>query len=392
LTAFVVASLGTNPTDFLFLVVPALIWAAVLTPVGDLQRAPVGVTRRWNVLLGAALIPVWTSVILTAAGSATYQLAHDRVARGSSDDALAALDAAIAVDPSQSFYWRERGAFYLADDQSGAAIRDFERALQLLPFDPVTMRGLALAEMASGDLRTALLRAQTVAERHPHDVKTLLVLSLVARAAGQQEESGTALSRALLESPDFAFSPWTDTALAGIDRELALREASQAPPDLAQGETIGPVLLVLFAGLGDPDAAAERAVPGVAHSARALAAVASCKVDLATRELFFAGSSERETSAYWVASAVISHVFPAASAPPRSLSALYLGLDKGMGPATDSLLSADISDEVRFRRAPIETTASSLSVPGSFRGLWLLANDPGAALFPISGQPTACAR
>lgn len=391
LTAFLVACVGTNPTDFLFLVVPALIWAAMLAPIELNQPARSSPSRAWRWLLGAALIPVGAGLVLTAIGSAAYQVARDWRADGYDAPALTALGLAVAVDPSQSFYWRERAAVQLADSEPQAAIRGFEHALELTPFDPVTRRGLALAQLAAGHPLVAVAQAQAAVASQPHDVKSAVVLSAAAMAADAFDLSVSALSNALLDLPYLAFASWTDTAISQASRQGALAAASHsADGRLGDEVTIFPVLIVLMSGSGDPDEAAAKALAAATHSARALAAVAKCDAEAAAREIHLAETTEREVGSFWVASAVVSRVFPSAKALGTDFAALYLGLNENTGPATESLLSGDIGDEDRYRRSSIGVSSPVLVMPGAFMGRWLLVNEPLASLSALSGVPAGC--
>lgn len=392
ITAFLVACVGTNPTDFVFLVTPVLIWAAMLSPIDRGYQIRPRRSMNLRPVLVAALVPVGIGIILTAVGSAAYQLARDALADGSRVRAQGALELAVAVDPSQAFYWRELGALRLVDLEPHAALGALGRARELNPLDPVTGRGISLAELASGDQAAALAEATAAAMSQPHDSKSQLLLSAVAMASGDAGVSRSALSNALLESPYLALVPWTETAIGQASRAPALAIASLSVARLSgQQIGVGPVLLVLLAGSGDPIAAAGKAAPGVAHSARALAAVAKCDARDATRELSLATRTEREDGSYWIAAAVISQVFSSVKAPPNDLLLIFLGLDANSGPRTESLLSAGTGDELRYRRTSIDARSPTVVVPSSFTGRWVLAHDPAAALFPPSGRPASCA-
>jgi O-antigen ligase len=393
LIAFIVASLGTNPTDFLFLVVPALVWAALLVPA--VKRPLLGQCRpsipAFQRVIGVAFVPVAAAVLLTAGASATYQVARDQYAAGNAAGAERMLEVAVALDPSEAIYWRELGGLHLAFDDAKSAHADFQRALRLVPFDPGSMRGLSLAVLALGDLHASLALAEEALRKQPYSTASAIVVAITARRANEVGISETTLTRALIQVPWFGLVPWTNTVLSPIDPKSVFLAASQVAGNYSSFETgVGPVLVVLMAGAGDADAAADAAAPSAIHSARALAAVTTCDKVAAEREISLSGRLERGNVAFWFATPVVSQAFPQSEAFGPELVAIYLGFDARPGPLTNSLLADGVEDSLRYRRIALDIRTPMTSMPGLFRGTWLFVNDPTSALSGIGTRLPAC--
>jgi O-antigen ligase/tetratricopeptide (TPR) repeat protein len=395
LTAFTVACVGTNPSDFLFLVVPALLWTGMLVPAEPQQwEAPIAArSPSWarRHALSIVAVPVGAAILLTSLASLVYQSARDRYVSGDHVAAAQALDIAIALDPAQAFYWRERGGLRLASANADGARADFERALKSVPFDPGALRGLALANLLSGDGQLAVTTAEKAVHLQPQSILSATVLAVVAQGAGVPNVSRAALARALLEAPYFALVPWTDTVLNRFDRAEALANASRAVGDYRSGETtIGAVLVVIMAAKKDGSSTVNGAIPALTHSARALTAIAGCNAERAMAEIKLAASIERESADFWIASAVISQTLPQSESFGPQFAAMYLGMNSNQGPASSSLVSDGGNDSLRYRREPLEITESNAVMPAPFRGLWLLTNDPLAALSRDGQWPPEC--
>lgn len=390
LTAFLVACVGTNPTDFLFLLVPALIWAAILAPAGHRTSGQDPVPRRseaWNRLLTVAIVPVAIAVLLTSVGSVGYQLARGQYRSGDIVGATRMLRIAAAVDPGQALYWREWGTLLVASGNPKGGRRAFERALWLVPWEPGAIRGLALADLAIGDPRAALADAQAALRVRPHTVASAIIVAAAALEADAPNISAAAMSSVLLDAPYLGFVPWSDTVLSHVNMRVALAAAGQIAGDhRGGGTTIGPVLVVLMAGAGDATAAAGSTGT---HSARALAAIAQCDEAAAEREIQLAGNLEREDASYWFALAVVSRTFPRLDIPGSDMASRYLGLHGSPGPLTTSLIS-EVEDEWRYRRPSLEVSGPLTSMPGISRGQWLLVNDPAGAMSGVTRWPPTC--
>lgn len=391
LVMFLVACIGTNPTDFLFLLVPALIWAAMLVPASRESRLTFLSRRhspRWNRLMLLLAMPVAAATLLTSVGSVAYQVGGDRYRAGDAVGATRALDIAVTVDPGHAFYWRERGSLLLASGSPQEGRASFEQALRLVPWDPGAMRGVAVARLAAGDPDAALAAASAAFRIQPHSAANAIVVAVAALEAGEPGTSATAVSIALLEAPYLGFVPWSDTILRNVDVRLALAAAARAVSGYRAGEYgIGLVLVVLMAGAGDASAAA---ASGGTYSGRALAAVAECDKSAAQREIRLAGDTEREFDYFWISSTLVREAFPRIEVSGPGSAARYIGLPDSPGPSTSSLLADGVDDVLRYRRASLDVSTPMIVMPNAASGRWLLINDPAEAMSRVVRWPPDC--
>ena len=73
------------------------------------------------------------------------------------------VDRAVALNPNSSFAWEQRGWTYLIAGQPEEAIRSFERAIRLSPFDPLlfsTFAGMGIAFIGLGRFDEAVAAAK----------------------------------------------------------------------------------------------------------------------------------------------------------------------------------------------------------------------------------------
>ena len=159
LLAFAAAGIGANPTDFAFLVVLAIAWAAFAAPrERQLQR------RKTLTLANVASV----RDARHARGHRSGLRLHDgRLLRlrgcrssvrvGDLRSAEAGLTTAVALDPGMALYARQRGTVRLLLGDLPAATRDdLERAARLNPSDDLAWRTLALARAEAGSVDAAM--------------------------------------------------------------------------------------------------------------------------------------------------------------------------------------------------------------------------------------------
>jgi adenylate cyclase len=115
---------------------------------------------------------------------------------GDFDTAREMVDRAVALNPNAAFAWGQRGWTYQVARQLEEAIRSFERAIRLTPFDPLLFLGLTEMGVAFIDL-------------------------------GRFDEAVAAAKKALSQNQTFAASyRCLTTALAHLGREAEAREAA----------------------------------------------------------------------------------------------------------------------------------------------------------------------
>jgi len=397
---FALATIGANPTDFVFLLVPAMVWAAILVPTGPTDSAPHRADRqayrpgRLRALQTCSLAIVALAIALTSAAGISYEVGRDAYLRGDDARAESALGIAEALDPGLAIYARERASIAFAVGDLSRAVAGYRRSLHVSPLDPVAWRGLSLALLASSDVQGASDAAE-------HAVR-LMSLSpenqLVRAATAKSDPLGfdRAIRVVLQRQPWIATISWDDTVLAFVDRTQAVGNAVDPPGSGgADNPYLGEEVLAIIADR--PDISIEMANDSGSsqvNSAAAAAALAECDVERSLRLLASAGKSELESGGFWIVSPLVeaaSHRSELERQRSTSLSLRFWGLSAGPGGATTSALAGNISDVWRYRRNSLGVNAPGAMLPSGRAGLWTLLTNPARAVTQLGGQwPPGC--
>ena len=375
---FGIACLAANPTDFVFLLCPAVFGAAFLVPPGpNLQRCPrpIGV-RDVQTLKALGLGGLAAGLMLSSVGSVYHEVARQHTVAAEIDAARDALRIATIVDPTNALYWREAGSLALATSDPATALTDFERASVLMPDDPVAWRGAALAYAMTGEPDAAEESARRAVGLNPLAADSQIVLALVAQS---ENERSAALTTALVAAPEVAATDWAGTALGAVNRiavvEIAAAGAGRVPRDAAG---FGPMLLSVMTPAGEPAKVALSAPVRYTGAAGALALAWQCHADQAWATVVAAEDEERESQAYWLARALVAR---AANTKVKESSALALRYSNvSTASMQSSLLSDGIRDFWRYRHLPLAPLTAVTSIPSRAAGIQALLNDPAGAL------------
>lgn len=241
LIMFTIASIGGNPTDFGFLVVVAIAWVAIAVP-RDVRIQG----QRTSLVLTAASFACLAMIGLaqgaTVIAGFAYEQARAAVVDERMQDAVSAMDAAVALDPAMALYARQRGALHAVVGDASAAIEDLERATQTNKSDDLAWRTLALAYDAAGDpgaRDAALDRAISVQRSDPTN---LLLQAHWDGREGHEAASAETLVEIVQAWPTIVFAPgWEDlvsgstTATEIIDRAFD-RWLSESPGPETRGD------------------------------------------------------------------------------------------------------------------------------------------------------------
>ncbi len=397
LGVFVLAGIGMNPSDHNFLIVLAIIWAAVLTqPVSaprlEAPEKPLtsSVGRRWRRLaIGVGLASLLLSFASTSLGSFAYEAAATAEMRGDLPGADASLSQAIGLDPSMALYWRERGAVRLLSGNPAEAASDLARAAVLNPNDDATWRSLALAHLRSNDGPAAIADARialglrrsfwinemlfVAVNPAPSDETTVLVTQMVEV---QPQLLGLQEFRRLL----------APTGHSADVLRLALTWWQGGKPSLA------PLLYqpAWMAGLAGQPALITQGAGDTAllQSDRALAAALECKLAEAGPILLRAEQSEYQNATYWTDRSVVEGLTSRPNDQALRLgSLLSIGFDirASGGPFFTDPLSGSTQDTVGYDRPYIgHPPVISLPGPDEAMHLWLTA--PARALAVARGS------
>ncbi|MBA2633106.1 MAG: O-antigen ligase family protein [Chloroflexi bacterium] len=265
LGAFVVASLGSNPTDFPYLVVVAVLWAAIASPrVNATRRASGRRARAISIASYACLAVIGLAVACASLASVYYDLAGRFAGSGQLERAARSLDAAVALDPNMALYWRQRGTVQLLQGEPEVALSDLRAATDINPSDDLAWRTLALALKDAGrvdEAHAALGKAVAVQRSDPTN---LLVLAAWTASSAPAD----ALLAELVQAwpPLLSAQAWASVAsgpsVTTRVANLALRRwetgAASLEPPTTQGEWLtllaspGDLLSEVAAMPGDP--------------------------------------------------------------------------------------------------------------------------------------------
>jgi O-antigen ligase len=396
LLVFGFASLGANPTDFIFLITPAALWAAILLPpdpvagvgpttVRTRRGAGLRVTSRFLAVVVASAIAV------TGVASIFYEVGRSAYLRGDANLAAAAVDLAANLDPSLSIYQREGASLAFARGAWRVAADDYRRALATMPYDPLAWRGLALALLADSNIPAAASAAGEAVRLIYMSPENQLVLA-AATAKNDPIASRAAFREALNEAPQLAVISWQRTIVESVAQVDTVRLAADARP--TNGEPflrMGQMILTLIVNRPDVAAAAAMRISPLDHSAESLAAIGVCNFAQGARVIELASRTERELGSFWLAWPLVADAVGSGQSESAALSIRYLGLSGGPGPASTSALAGNDSDSWRFRRLSLGVLAQGAMLPSTRAGLWILLTDPATAVASYgSGWPPGC--
>lgn len=401
LLVFAFASLGANPTDFIFLITPAVLWAAILVPPDPVAGGGptiVPKTKQVGVRVASQMLAavVVAAIAVMSVASIVYEFGRAAYLRGDIATAAAAVGIAAEIDPSLSIYQREGASLAFARGDYRRAADGYGRALALVPYDPVAWRGLALALSADGETVGATKAAREAVHLMYLSTENQLVVAAVS-AQNDPPASRAALKAALYEAPQLAVISWQHTVLKSSARVDMVRSVVNAEPPGDAEHVISQVVLALIANRPDvATAAALRVKPSERSSADALAAgalaaVGVCRFEEAAGLRDAALRTEGGQASIWLARSLVADAVGSKPSESAALDLYYLGLSGGPGPPLTSALGGDISDTWRFRRPSLGVVADGAMLPAARAALWILVTDPATALAPYgSAWPPPC--
>ncbi len=164
---------------------------------------------------------------------------------GRTDEALAAVDKAAALQPQSPLPWLTRASTLINAGRTGEAVAAYERALAISPEHAEALRGLGDLAFVHGDLPAAAGFYGRVLAAAPSDAGATVKLGVVRMRGGQREEA-VALFRKALE-----LEPRNGEALLYMAGAMASSgRPADAIPYFNQALATGMKTPVLFNGLG----------------------------------------------------------------------------------------------------------------------------------------------
>jgi adenylate cyclase len=126
------------------------------------------------------------------------------------DTAREMADRAVALNPNAAFAWGERGFTYQLAGQPEEAIRSFERAIRLSPFDPLLSSrfiGMGIAFIGLGRFDEAIAAAKNALETQTYGAAYRCLAAALAHL-GRDAEARKTVAQILEIEPDFRISEW----------------------------------------------------------------------------------------------------------------------------------------------------------------------------------------
>jgi adenylate cyclase len=130
---------------------------------------------------------------------------------GDFDTAREMVDRAVASNPNAAFAWGARGWAYQVAGKPEEAIRSFERAIRLSPFDPMlflrfTEMGVAFIDL--GHFDDAVAAAKKALNQNQTFAASYRCLTAALAHLGREAEAREIAACLLELEPDFRISEW----------------------------------------------------------------------------------------------------------------------------------------------------------------------------------------
>jgi adenylate cyclase len=138
---------------------------------------------------------------------------------GDLDTAREMVDRAVALNPNSAFAWDQRGWTCVIAGQPEEAIRSFERAIRLSPFDPgliLIFAGMGIAFIGLGRFDEAVAVAKKALGQNQTLALSYRCLASALVHLGREAEAREAAAGLLELEPDFRISEWV--ARGGVSR------------------------------------------------------------------------------------------------------------------------------------------------------------------------------
>jgi tetratricopeptide (TPR) repeat protein len=299
---FVVSGIGANPTDFPFLVVTAVVWAALALPRTRNPAAGDPASPLWRPISSVGLALLATATVLTLAASIAYRTAEEHAGAGDTRAARQQLGVAITLDPGMGLYRRERGVANLLLDEPARATADLRKATEINPSDDLASRLLSIALHADHQSQAASDALGDAIALKRSDQANLALLARRAAEAGDARAVRATLAEFVLAWPTVIGAPGWDALLTEgvstvdvVDLAIERWQHGLPTPEPLRGQ---PLWLSAVAGRDDLKAEAADVAGASSELAEATFAVMGCEPN-ARAILRSISQQERESAAYW---------------------------------------------------------------------------------------------
>lgn len=386
LAAFLIAAIGANPTDFPYLIVAAVVWAALALPRFAAVAAPGRTMRpRVRMALIAGLGIAGIAYASTLAAGVIYDSAFEAIGLGQDEAAQGQLDTAVLLDPGMALYSRQRGTLRLLQGDPGAAVDDLERATALNSSDDLAWRTLAMAYRAEGDLPASTSALGRAIDTQRSDPTNLMLSAFWESTAGDSPDVRRTIGEIVQAWPNALASPTWREALPGW---MTPAEAIGTAIDRWQGGALSPEpmrgqpLWLTIVG-GRPELLDEAIGPSGLTPALVDATLAVWGCDPSAEQLLASvPNEERQSGAYW--SLVIRSSAENGEVDTRAARLYAVATNdsiwqEALNPLHENSASGYSADAWGYRRLPIVWGPSGIELPSPESGSsrWLV--DPQGA-------------
>jgi len=386
LVALAAAGIGSNPTEFAFLMLVAIAWAAYAMPNARpiLEHGPAAWTR--GLALGLLAV-IGIAFASTAVAAVAHDGARRSIANGNVPEAVEQLETAARLDPGLAMYPRMLGAARLLTDDAAGAVQALERSVRLNPSDDLAWRTLAMAYAFGPEVERSLPALDRAIALQRSDETNLLLRLGFAEVLGPGDET-TALAAELVHGWPWliGLEDWAAGATVPVGEAL--------DPAVARLEAVDPapqsnaLYAIWLASLAQRDDLLTAAIgqSGLTESlGRAYAAGVVCDPSTGAY-LDAAPAADRRFDEYWALrvrqASLDGREDPAAERALEIMTGVALEDDawrRRLNPLDENGFRGLSADTWGYRRPPVQWPDAPASVPwpdgASMR--WLL--DPAGA-------------
>jgi O-antigen ligase len=302
LAVFLVGSLAGNPTDISYLVVIALIWAALELP----RREPAlvsksGSTNRFRLASRVVMVIIAVPLAATLYAGVYYDLGIRAIHTGDLAGGRRSFEVAEAFDPAMAVYVRQSGVASLLLGDYSSAVSDLRQATKLQPGDDLSWRALAIALHEAGEAQAADEALASAIGVQRADQTNMLLQAAWMADRGKTQQLNALLPEVVLSWPTVMAAPGWDRLAGAAPAPQLIADAIErwqtglASPEPLRGQ---PLTLVTMGERDDLVNEAETFASIPASLVQATVAVGSC--DPAKDAVLDAiPSDDRSSSVYW---------------------------------------------------------------------------------------------
>lgn len=410
ITVLVAAGLAASPTDFAFLNLIGIFWAAYALPrhhsvQATRQSGPRVAVRTASVVLVSL---AGAATALSVVGAVAFSVAINAIRAGDAQDALRPLSWAVELDPHMALYHRQRGAALLLVGDSESAADELRVATTLNPSDDTAWRVLALSQRLRGDSQAAEGAYDQAVTLQRSDATNLLLLLQNVASQGDTHRARRIAAEVVETWPQVISAPgWLElTAPLGTGADLVEAALTRWEGGESPAAEISRQPLVLAGMARDRDLLAQAwAQSGLSRAlATAMWSTYACRPE-AESALAHTTASDRRITDFWLLHGQLAATRGDSATLQNSLRVAELMGGASIGdtfgaanPLNENVAPGFSLDVWGYRRPAVDWPSTPWDVPSWRVGRARWALDPLSAaataglsscgLIEASGEPT----